>query len=110
MNALYEILVPTEKPDCIPGKNRYFTKKYHQEWDKKVIAISNGLTVLQPTKSGSWVAPNGKLFREKMIPVRVACTKDEIVKIMDVAAKHYKQKAIMAYKLSEEVLIRNYEN
>jgi hypothetical protein len=104
---LWEILVPTAKPDHLPGKNRFFTKKYHQQWDAKIIAIANGLTVLQPGK-GAWVSPYGELFKERMIPVRIACNAQQIKEIMDTTAKHYFQQAIMAYKLSSDVRIQHY--
>jgi hypothetical protein len=104
---LWEILVPTTKPDNLPGKNRYFTKKHHQQWDARIIAIAKGLTILSPSK-GSWVSHGGDLFKERMIPVRISCNRKQIEKIMAITAKHYSQQAIMAYKLSSEVLITHY--
>lgn len=108
MNQLYEILVPTEKPEWVAGKRRYFRTKHHKKWDALVVAIANGLTILQPSR-GQWVSPTGTLFRERMIPVRISCTEDQIQEIMDLTAKHYSQLAIMAYKISDQVLIKNYE-
>jgi len=104
---LWEILVPTVKPEWMPGKNRHFTTKYHRQWDAQVVAIAKGLTILEPGK-GRWVSPGGELFKERMIPVRVGCTKDQIKIIMDLVAKHYGQIAVMAYKVSDEVLIQHY--
>jgi len=104
---LYEILIPTTKPDSMPGKNRFFTTRYHRLWDAKVIKISKGLTVLRAAR-GVWVSPDGIVFKERMIPVRVSCNKDQIEIIMDLAAAHYQQQAIMAYKISSEVIIKHY--
>jgi hypothetical protein len=104
---LWEILVPTEKPPCFIGTNRYFTLRYHKLWDQKVIKITGGLTILAPGK-GSWVSPNGHFFKERMIPVRIACTKEQIENVMDITAEHYGQIAVMAYKVSDEVLLRHY--
>lgn len=104
---LWEILVPTEKPESMPGKNRYFTTRYHQIWDNKVINISNGLTIFSPSK-GLWVSPSGTLFKERMIPVRIACSKNDIERIIDITAKHYSQLAIMAYKISNDVIIKSF--
>lgn len=104
---LWEILVPSSKPACVPGKNRYFSVRYHRQWDKKVVAVATGLTVLQANK-GRWLSPAGELHNERMIPVRIACTKDQIEKIMEITAEHYHQQAIMVYKVSDEVIIRHF--
>lgn len=106
---LWEILVPTEKPSHMKGKNRYFTTKYHKRWDEKVIKIAGGLTVFQPSK-GAWVSPCGKLFAERMIPVKIACNKDQLAQIIWTTAKHYEQEAVMAYKVSDTVLITHFRN
>jgi hypothetical protein len=104
---LYEILVPATKPPILPGKHRFFSVRYHRLWDAKVIAIAKGLTVLQPNK-GSWLSPRGELCNDRVIPVRISCTKDQIQEIMDITAKHYYQQAVMAYKVSDEVIIKHY--
>lgn len=99
---LWEILVPTVRNDGRPIKLRF-----HHIWDEKVRAITGGLTILGPIK-GQWISPNGKLFSERMIPVRIACDKDQIDVIADLTASYYEQEAIMYYKVSEEVVIRHY--
>jgi hypothetical protein len=99
---LWEILVPTIK-DGKPVRTRF-----HRVWDNKVREISKGLTILNPAK-GQWISPDGELFEERMIPVRVACTSEEIVKIADMTAAYYNQKAVMFYKISSEVHIKHYE-
>ena len=104
---LWEIYVPCEKPPHFPGKKRFFDKKFHREWDKKVMAISNGLTILTPHK-GSWVSPDGQRCNERVLPVRIACSDEEIELIIALTAKHYGQKAIMAYLVSETVIIRDF--
>lgn len=99
---LWEILVPT-----MIGTNPVRTK-YHKEWDAKVRAISGGLTILLPAK-GHWISPANELFVERMIPVRMFSTKEQMEKIADITAEHYKQLAIMYYALSEEVIIKHYK-
>jgi len=99
---LWEILVPGRK------EGQKVKKGYHKQWDAKVRAISKGLTILSPTK-GQWVDKDGSLFVEKMIPVRIACTQDEILDIATITAKHYNQKAVMYYKMSDNVHIRYYQ-
>jgi hypothetical protein len=100
MNELWEILVPTEM-DSIE-----ITKDYHKEWDEFVRSISGGLTLMYPSQ-GQWVEPkSGELYMELMIPVRIACSEQQIDYIIDFTLSHYKQKAVMAYQLSTKVIIR----
>lgn len=96
---LWEILVPTIM-NTKPVRTRY-----HKVWDEKVRGISGGLTVLKPTK-GQWTSSVGELFAERMIPVRIACSEEEIEQIMDVTLEHYNQIEVMAYKISECVKFR----
>jgi hypothetical protein len=96
---LWEILVPTVVGDC-PVKVRH-----HREWDRQVRRISGGLTILKPA-IGQWMGPEGELFLERMIPVRIACTEAEIEKIIRITLNHYHQQAVIAYLVSERVIIR----
>lgn len=106
---LYEILVPTVKPDSVPGKNRFFTTKYHKQWDEKVRKITGGLTI-GPKLKGQWLSPTGKLFVEPMICVSIACEYDwQIGAIATLLAKHYDQQAVMYWLKSSEVTIKHYK-
>jgi len=98
---LYEILVPTIMD------NKPVRTKFHKVWDEKVRKISKGLTILKPA-IGNWIDKEGILFVERMIPVRIMCTEEQIIEICDITAKYYKQKAIMYYKISSEVYIKSY--
>lgn len=98
---LWEILVPTIVEE-IPVR-----VAHHRLWDDKVKAIANGLTILTPTK-GKWVSPEGNLISERMIPVRIACTTEQIEAISDITADHYSQREVMFYKVSDDVYIRRY--
>ena len=98
---MWEILVPTVMPNGKPIRT-----KFHKVWDQKVYAITGGLTVLTPTK-GKWVCPEGSLFEERMIPVRVACTREQLNTIVDMTLAYYKQKAVLAYKISSDVIIKH---
>lgn len=100
---LWQILVPTVR-NC----GRPFRLRHHRVWDKWVRDISGGLTVFQPVK-GTWVAPDGSLFTERMIPVLVACTREQIERVADFTAKHYQQLAVAFWKVSDEFVIKNYE-
>lgn len=99
---LYEILVPTLMD------NKPIHTRYHRVWDSKVRAISGGLSIL-PVAHGHWIAPDGALFIERMIPVRIMCTREQIEKIADISAEYYKQQAIFHYKVSDEVVITHYD-
>jgi hypothetical protein len=103
---LYEILVPTVSRKT--GKP--ISTRFHRVWDAKVREISKGLTILKPAK-GQWVCPNsGVLYTERMIPVRIACGPNEISKIASMTCEYYDQLAVMYYKISDFVVIKEREN
>lgn len=78
--------------------------RFHKVWDKKVRAITGGLTILTPAK-GQWLsAETGTLYIERMIPVRIACTRDEIITIAGFSKKYYEQDKILVYRIADEVL------
>ncbi len=97
---LYEILVPTQYgwPKIKPIKT-----KHHKEWDKRVIAISGGLTILAAGK-GKWVH-EGIEYPEKVLPVRILCTPKQMFDIVKMTIQHYRQKAVMYYMISQEAHI-----
>lgn len=101
--CMWEILVPTERR-LDPG--RYYTTRYHRVWDAEVRRITGGLTILTPAK-GQWVSPDGELFSERMIPVRIVATRAEIDRIIDLTLEYYDQLAVLCAKVSEEVIIRH---
>ena len=101
--GMWEILVPTERR-LKPGK--YYTTRYHRVWDSKVRVITVGLTVMSPAR-GQWINPStGELFKERMIPVRILATRDEIDKVIDLTLKYYDQLAVLCYKISDEVILK----
>lgn len=107
MNLLWEILVPT-----VSNEGKPFRTRFHRVWDKKVRAISGGLTILTPVK-GQWIHKKGQaneqLFAERMIPVRIACTQEQIESISHMTSKYYSQKAVMYYRISDMVVLNHYE-
>lgn len=102
MTSMWEILVPTERR-VSPG--RFYTTRYHRVWDTKVRTITGGLTILTPAK-GQWVSPDGELFSERMIPVRIMGTREQIETIIDMTMEYYDQLAIMCYRVSDEVILK----
>lgn len=101
--ALWEILVPTVVPNS--NGTRFFRTRFHRVWDAKVRALSGGLTIMAPSK-GQWVSPAGTLFTERMIPVRILATRDEIEQVVDLTLAYYSQEAVLCYRVSEEVILR----
>ena len=97
---LWEVLVPTVRNDGTPIHTRF-----HKVWDKKVCEITGGLTVLTPAK-GKWSPNADGVLEERMIPVRIACTRYQIGQIIDMTLKYYDQKAVLAYKISDEVIMK----
>lgn len=100
-SSLWEILVPTVRND-----GRYIKVRFHRVWDNKIRSISGGLTIC-PVAKGQWVSPNGILFSERMIPVRIIATEEQISNIIDYTMKYYEQEAILAYKISDQVILRH---
>ena len=98
---MWEVLVPTVRND-----GRYIKTRFHRVWDSKVRAITGGLTIL-PVNRGQWVSPSRKLFLERMIPVRIACKRSQLEEILNMTLKYYEQEAVLAYKVSEEVIIKH---
>ena len=99
---LWEILVPTvHRKSKKPIKTRF-----HRVWDAKVRGIAFGLTILTPAK-GQWVAQQGEhegeTFNERMIPVRIACTEEQIKQIADITLAYYDQLAVLYYLVSDDV-------
>jgi len=102
MKSLYEILIPV-----VANDGQTFCAEHNECWRKMVRGLCNGLTVFQQV-SGEWVSPNGQLFAEQMVPVRVLATANDIKRISDYSAKHYQQEAIMFHKVTDHVSIVDY--
>lgn len=110
MSEMWEILVPTvhRTKTTKEGAAKPYRTRYHRVWDKKVREISGGLTIMSPVK-GQWVSPDQEIFVERMIPVRIVCTREQIEKIVDMTMIYYDQLAILAYKVSASVILKHRE-
>ncbi len=97
---MWEILVPAS------NKEKEFTYEHHKAWDEFVISKSGGITVMRTAK-GEWISPNNVRFKDRMIPVRVYCTGEVIEEIVDFTIKHYDQEAVLAYRISDDVILKN---
>lgn len=97
--SLFEILVP-----CNWNGGRPVRTRHHKEWDKRVRKISGGLTILKPGK-GQWVH-EGSLYEDRVIPVRIFCTDEQIKRIADITIEHYEQEAVMYYPIAPWAMIQ----
>jgi hypothetical protein len=77
--------------------------RHHKEWDRRVRKISGGLTILRPVK-GQWIN-DGELYEDRVIPVRILCTDEQIALIANITIEHYEQEAVMYYQISEWCLV-----
>ena len=100
---MWEILVPTVKPNT--DGTKFFSTKYHKQWDVKVKSITGGLTIMTPAK-GQWLSPHGINFEERMIPVRLIASRIQMEDIINITTEHYSQEAVLAYKISDEVILK----
>jgi hypothetical protein len=100
VKSLWEILVPKYSNTGIE-----YSLEHHQKWDEQVRGLTGGLTILKKAK-GQWINPEGRLFAEEMIPVRINCTRQAISRIVDITLEHYEQEAVLAYEISHRVILR----
>jgi hypothetical protein len=113
---LWEILVPAQGPLVVAGKaiaakNAQIPVAYHRLWDLQVMQIAGGLTIMRTAKGG-WASIHWDdvyIYCEDMIPVRIMGTEKQIIEIADITARHYRQKAVMYYKITDNVVIRRYD-
>lgn len=101
MSELWEILVPASN-----NKDQNFSYEHHKEWDAFVKKITGGVTIMKPAK-GEWLSPTGKLYVDRMIPCRIVCSEEQISEIIDFTIVHYNQEAVLAYRISTNVILRH---
>ena len=100
VQKLWEILIPRYSNEVVE-----YSVEYHHSWDKYVREIAGGVTILRTAK-GHWVNPEGRVFQEEMIPVRVYCSEEELDRIIDHTLEYYAQEAVFAYEVSSNVKVR----
>jgi hypothetical protein len=94
----WEILVPAS------GRQMDFSYEHHKAWDEFVKGISGGISIMKTIK-GEWISQDGTLYRDRMIPVRIKCNREQIEKIIAFTIKHYEQEAVLAYRISDEIIL-----
>lgn len=98
MKSVFEILIPSQFND-----RKTIHVEHHYAFDDFVKGIAGGLTILR-SGMGYWVDLSGETYKERMIPVRIICSDQEIEQIGNFALTHYKQKAILYYKIGTELV------
>ena len=100
MLAMYQILVPCNFNDGKPVRTRH-----HREWDRQVSLVleNKGMTIHSPSK-GRWYH-DGEVYKDRVIPVSLIATEDEMKKIAEITLKHYQQIAVLYFKISSETHI-----
>jgi len=46
------------------------------------------------------------LYEDRVIPVRVLCTHEQIMEIVDITIEHYEQEAVMVYMIADWTLVK----
>jgi hypothetical protein len=101
---MWEILVPAST------ENNEFSYEHHKQFDDFVKQKASGLTIMKSAK-GEWISPDGRLFKDKMIPCRICCSHTNIREIMRFALEHYRQESILAYMISNHVkMLHRFDN
>lgn len=78
--------------------------EHHRAWDRKVAAMTGGLTVADVTK-GRWIDGAGELAAEEMIAVRVACSATVMRDVAAMTKVHYRQDAVAFWLVSPEFYV-----
>lgn len=95
---MWEIMVP-----AYDNNGRVYNIEHHHVWDKFVMSRVGGLSILHKQR-GKW-SSDGMEYLDRMIPVRIACYREQLKEIMFFTAKHYQQKAVLVSLVYDEVII-----
>jgi hypothetical protein len=82
-----------------------YSLEYRRQWDSQIRQITGGLTIFKKSR-GQWISPVSELFNEEMIHVRVFCSKNSLDKILKFTLEHYNQKVVMAYEVSNNIILK----
>jgi hypothetical protein len=97
---MWEVLVPTVGNDGTP-----FSRRHHRRWDSFVTDLAGGMTLIKPVR-GTWVDQSTSAeYTERMIPVRIICTEEQIIQICKETARMYDQLAVLASLVAERTIL-----
>jgi len=101
---LWEILIPQAD-----NEGMVFELSHHNTFDEFVRRYAGGYTIFR-SAAGYWeLPPEGGIYRERMIPVRIFCDSAAIERIACFAKNHYDQKVVMYYLISRDVYFLDYD-
>lgn len=94
---LWEILVPVASNEGAP-----FSEDHHEAFRRIVRGLpGNNGTTTRPAGDGDWQDNDtGKIYEEKVIPIRFRACRADAERIAEHACKFYEQIAVMAYKIA----------
>ncbi len=93
---LWRIFLPVADNDGF-----VFLDRHHKKFSDRVLNVSGGSTE-NPWSAGKWIN-EGRLHKERMIPLEFLATTEQADMIAAFAAKHYDQIEIMCYPISDRV-------
>lgn len=99
---LYEILIPT-----YDNKGLSFPKEVVTAYLQQVAQLAGGFTATRSGQGdivGGWVSKDGELHTDFSSPMRVALDSEKLPELLELTAKAFNQKAVMAYVVSPEVI------
>lgn len=92
--AVWRIMVPKAY-----NNGRRIPASRVRKWERLVVGIGGGYTAY-PTAKGAWREREGSRTQtENMRPVDILCSEPQISEIAAITAEHFKQKAVLAYKV-----------
>ena len=107
VNEVWEILVPTSMIVQTPNGlvSKHVNLRHHKVFDNYVKKVTGGLTIMKPSK-GIWISEETNTeYQERMIPVRIACSEDQIKQIAIFCLAHYNQEAMFMMQVSSKSFI-----
>jgi len=103
--CLWEIFIPKNN-----NRETIYEVSHHREWNKKVTTETDVILLSSdPHKKKSCPTIGESFFSEEMILLRVCCTPEEFDKILDITVQHYDRPEIIAFKLSENMIVKKRE-
>ena len=89
---LYEILLPATA-----------SRKQHRRWEAHISHLAGGVSILSDQIEGRWKSKT-VVIRERQIPIRIACSRIVLGKVLRFTAIHFRQTEVLGYLVSSEVI------
>jgi len=103
--SLWEIMIPKNI-----DKHTIFHVSSHRQWNKYVEELTGGM-VFFSNLDRRWISSTKTSpYFDNKIPVRIFCSKEQMDKIIDFTMQHYDQKHVIAYELSNNIILKHNGN